>query len=296
MDLTLQQLRAVLAVHDAESFTVAAERARVAQSSLSRTVREVERKLGVELFRRTTRRLATTPEGAEFCVVARRAVSSFDAGMQHFAGLLAGDRGRVRLAALPSLAAILLPPVLSAHRAAHPEVEVALEDALSGEVLRRVRDGDVDLAVTVLDGVEDDLEVRELTADRFRCVLPPGHRYAERESLTWADLDGEPHVAFDSASSVRRHADRAFATAGVRPRQVLEVRTIAAVAGMVAAGLGVAVMPGLVLPLVEFAGLRDLPLVEPAVHRRIAVVRDPSRPLSAAAGEFLRTLAESRPG
>ena len=60
MDLTLQQLRAVLAVHDAESFTVAAERARVAQSSLSRTVREVERKLGVELFRRTTRRLATT--------------------------------------------------------------------------------------------------------------------------------------------------------------------------------------------------------------------------------------------
>lgn len=287
MDLSLQQLRMILAVHDAGGFTLAAQRSHLAQSSLSRTVREVERKLGVELFRRTTRELAITPEGAEFCTVARRIVGSFDAGMNHFDGFLAGARGQVRIATLPSLAAILLPPVISAYRAEHPHVDVAIEDALSGEVLRRVRSGAVDLAVTVrLDGSEDDLEVHPLVADRFCCVFPPGHRFAEHTRLDWAELAGEPYIAFDTGSSIRRHTDRAFPNA----RPALEARNIAAVAGLVAAGLGVSAVPGLVLPLMGFAGLGHLPLSGPEVHRRVVVIRDPARPLAPAADAFLRAL------
>ncbi|MBQ6639945.1 MAG: LysR family transcriptional regulator [Saccharopolyspora sp.] len=287
MDLTLQQLRLVVAVHDAGGFTLAAQRLHLAQSSLSRTVREVERKLGVELFRRTTRELASTPEGAEFCAVARRIVGSFDAGMNHFDGFLAGARGQVRIATLPSPAAMLLPPVISAYRAAHPHVDVAIEDALSGEVLRRVRSGAVDLAVTVrLDGSEDDLEVYPLAVDRFCCVFPAGHRFADRTRLEWADLADEPCIAFDTSSSIRWHTDRAVPNA----RPALEARNIAAVAGLVAAGLGVSAVPGLVLPLMEFAGLGHLPLSGPEVHRRVVVIRDPARPLAPAADAFLRTL------
>ncbi|MER7014473.1 LysR family transcriptional regulator [Saccharopolyspora sp. NPDC000359] len=290
MDLTYQQLRLVLAVHDAGSFTLAAEELHLAQSSMSRTVREVERKLGTTLFHRTTRNLVTTPEGDEFCRVARRVVDAFDAGINHFEGFLAGSRGRVRVAALPSLAAILLPPVVSTYRAAHPGVELSIVDGMSDEVLQQVRSGEVDLAVTVTAEPLPDLDVRPIATDQFCCVFPPQHRFSQRRELTWADLAGEPHIAFEPSSSIRQHAERAFATAQVGPEVVLESRNIGTVAGLVAAGLGVAVVPGLVLPLVQFAHLEHRALGAPETRRQIAVVRDPNRPLAAASEAFVATI------
>ncbi|WP_221467783.1 LysR family transcriptional regulator [Saccharopolyspora phatthalungensis] len=296
MDLTLQQLRLVLAVHDAGSFTLAADQLHLAQSSMSRTVREVERKLGITLFERTTRNLVTTPEGAEFCRVARRMVEAFDAGINHFEGFLAGSRGRVRIAALPSLAAILLPPVVSAYRTAHPEVELSIEDGMSDEVLHRVRTGVVDLAVTVVPEPLPGLHVRPIAADRFCCVFPPSHRFSETRRLDWAELADQPHIAFERTSSIRQHAERAFATAKVRPEVVLESRNITTVAGLVAAGLGVAVMPGLVLPLIGFAGLEHRALGNPEIRRHIAVVRDPHRPLAAATEAFMAAIGQTQRG
>ncbi|MER6987619.1 LysR family transcriptional regulator [Saccharopolyspora hirsuta] len=294
MDLTFQQLRLVLAVHDAGSFTLAADNLHLAQSSMSRTVREVERKLGITLFQRTTRNLVTTPEGDEFCRVARRVVEAFDAGINHFEGFLAGSRGRVRIAALPSLAAILLPPVVSAYRAAHPGVDLSIADGMSDEVLQQVRSGEVDLAVTVTAEPLPDLDVRPIATDQFCCVFPPQHRFSRRRNLNWADLEGEPHIAFEPTSSIRQHAERAFATAQVCPELVLESRNIATVAGLVAAGLGVAVMPGLVLPLVQFANLEHRPLNDPETRRQIAVVRDPHRPLAAASEAFMTAITEAQ--
>ncbi|MGA6167460.1 LysR family transcriptional regulator [Amycolatopsis magusensis] len=292
MDLTVPQLRAVVEVADAGGFTSAAQRLHLAQSSLSRAIGEVERRVGVALFERTTRRLEPTPEGAEFVRIARGVLDAFDAGMRHFAGFLEGSAGRVRVATLPSLAAILLPPVVAAHGRAHPAVELSIEDALSGEVLDRVRAGAVDLAVTVVTEPLPDLEVRELAADRFCCIFPPEHAFADIPALTWSSLAGEPFIAFGTASSIRRLVDRALDADSVRTGRRIEARNIAAVAGLVAAGLGVSVVPGLVLPLVSFAGLAHARL--PAVERTIAVVRDPARPLAPAVRAFLDALFTDR--
>ncbi|WP_406688555.1 LysR family transcriptional regulator [Saccharopolyspora sp. ID03-671] len=294
MDLTVQQLRLVLAVHDTGGFTPAAERLHLAQSSISRAVRDVERRVGTTLFRRTTRQLVTTPEGVEFCLVARRVVESFDAGINHFQGFLAGSRGRVRVAALPSMAAILLPPVVSAYRAEHPDVELSITDGMSDEVLAEVRAGTADLGVTVVAEPPLDLVVLPIATDRMCAVFPPEHRFAARAALTWAELAGEPHIAFGADSSIRQHADRSFAAAGTRPRVVLESGNITAVAGLVAAGLGTAVMPGTVLPLVAFAGLAHVPLTEPETHRRIAVIRAPHHPQPPATRAFTEALTRAR--
>ncbi|HEX6360429.1 LysR family transcriptional regulator [Actinophytocola sp.] len=287
MDLTIQQLRVVLAVHDAGSFTSAAETLMQAQSSLSRTVLEVERRLGVALFQRTTRRLEPTAEGREFVHIARSTVATFEANLRHFAGFLDGQRGRVRVATLPSLAAILLPSIVSGYQRAHPEVELSIEDALADEVLTRVRAGLVDFAVTVVSGEPvDDLHVTPVAADRFCCVFPPGHPFAASTEVSWSDLAREAFIAFDRTTSIRQHLDRAFAESGSVPRIAIEARNISAVAGLVAAGLGVSAVPGLVLPLIRFAGLEHRPLGDPRVERRIAVVRVPGRPMSPAASAF----------
>jgi LysR family carnitine catabolism transcriptional activator len=294
-DLTLQQLRAVIAVHDAGSFTAAAEASRVAQSSLSRVVAEVERRVGAPLFARTTRRLEPTAAGHEFVAAARRAVGAVEAEMRHVEGFLVGRAGRVRIATLPSLAAILLPGVVSTFRRGRPDVALSIEDALSDEVLHRVRAGTADLAVTVVSAVPDplaDLVVTPVATDRFCCVLPPGHRFAGRAAVSWAELAGEPFIAFDRTTSIRQHVDASLAAAGAVPRQVVAARNIAAVAGLVAADLGVSVVPGLVLPLMGFAGVRHAVLEEPVAQRRIAVVRTAGRPLTPAAAAFVNVLTD----
>ncbi|MCP2164056.1 LysR family transcriptional regulator [Goodfellowiella coeruleoviolacea] len=296
MDLTIQQLRVVIAVHDAGSFTAAAEQLRLAQSSLSRTVLEVERRLGVTLFERTTRRLVPTAEGREFVAIARATTDAFDANLRHFSGFLDGHRGQVRIAALPSLAAILLPPVISAYRRRHNRVELSIEDALADEVLDRVRSGAVDLAVTVVSALAqplDDLDVSPVATDQFCCVFPRDHRFAGLAELSWADLADEPFISFDRTTSIRQHVELAMAEARVRPHTVIDARNIAAVAGLVAARLGVSVVPGLVLPLTQFAELDHRPLRAPRTSRLIAVVRAPHRPLAPAATAFVDALTDA---
>jgi LysR family carnitine catabolism transcriptional activator len=144
--------------------------------------------------------------------------------MQDFSGFLAGRRGRIRIATLPSLAAILLPGVVSAFRGSNPDVELSIEDALSDEVLQRARAGAVDLAVTVVSAVPeplDDLAVTPVASDRFCCVVPPAHRFARRSTLAWAELVDEPFIAFDATTSIRQHVDASLAAAGVVPLRVV---------------------------------------------------------------------------
>ncbi|SPT57582.1 LysR family transcriptional regulator [Actinomadura welshii] len=298
MDLTIQQLRAVLAVAREGSFTAAGERMRLAQSSLSRTVADVERRVGVTLFERTTRQVLLTPAGHEFAGVAERIVGEFDRGINHFSGFLAGTRGQVRIATLPSLAATLLPAVVSRYRRDRPGVRVQIEDALLGQVLERVDAGHADLAVTVLTEPPGPLAFRQIAADHFFCVFPPGHplgRGGPDEPVPWSALGGHEFIAFDRASSVRSFADRGLREAGARPGPVTEARNIAAVAGLAAAGLGVSAVPGLVLPLIEFARLERRRLERPALSRPIGVVSDPRRPRAPAVRHFL-DLLETSPG
>jgi len=111
--------------------------------------------------------------------------------------------------------------------------------------------------------------------------------------VAWSQLADEAFIAFDRTTSIRQHLDRAFAEAGSQPRNAIEARNISAVAGLVAAGLGVSAVPGLVLPLTRFAGLSHRPLGAPRTERRIAVVRVPHRPLSPAATAFRTAITDA---
>lgn len=292
MDLSLVHLRAVVAVADAGGFTAAAQQLDVAQSSLSRAVHEVERRTGVRIFERTTRQVVATTEGRELVALARHALSEVDTSMNHFAGYLAGTRGTVTVATLPSLAATLLPEVVGAFHRSRPSVALRIRDALSLEVTDHVRTGAVDLAVTVLQRPVPGLRVQPIATDRFLVVTPPDHAFAGRASVRWADLGGHDLIAFDRTSSIRAYVDRALETTGTRPGRFMEARNVAAVAGLVAAGLGLSVVPALVLPLMQFAGLRPVLVEDPVLERSICLLTDPRRPQATATRAFVATLLD----
>jgi DNA-binding transcriptional LysR family regulator len=294
VDLSIQQLRVLVAVADSGSFTAAGERVGLGQSSLSRTVAEVERRVGVRLFQRTTRRVVPTPEGVELVRVSREVLESFERGMAHFQGFLDGTQGVVRIAALPSLAALLLPPLVSLFREAHPAVRVEMEDGLLGDVVARIRSGHADLGLTVELEEEAGLAFRPLVTDAFYVVFPPGHALGGSEVVEWTALQGLPFVRLHPTSSVRAHVDRALEAGGIRVGAVTEVRNVSAVGGLVAAGEGISAVPGFVLPLLAFAGLESRPLRAPEVTRSIGVLLDPDRPFTPAAQAFIETMARAR--
>jgi DNA-binding transcriptional LysR family regulator len=292
MNPSLSQLEAVLAVAADKSFSGAARRQLVAQSSLSRTIAQVERMCGVKLFERTTRRLELTADGERFVHAAEAILSAYRQEIGEFEAYLSGTRGVLRLAALPSLAVSLLPPMITRFRHRFPEIAVEVEDVLEGQIAEQIRSGAVELAVTAEPPVSARSQIPALrfdaiAVDEFFCVLPQGHRLLDRSAIDWTDFAGEAFIGFDDASSVRRIVDDTLLERGVVPARWLSARNVASVAGLCAAGLGVSAAPGFVLPLMAVPGVVIRPIGDTPVQRRIGVLRGGRRRPSPAARQFL---------
>ncbi|MGS2587086.1 LysR substrate-binding domain-containing protein [Streptomyces hebeiensis] len=294
MDVTLRQLAAYSAVARAASFTAAATELHVSQSSLSRAVADLERNLGLRLLERDTRNVQLTPAGTEALRIADQILAAHRTGLAQLGRYAAGERGSIALATLPSVAAVLLPPVISAFRAGRPEVSVRILDGLERAVLARVVDGDADFAVSTAVRRTPGTTLRPLVRDRFDAVLPEGHPLAERSEVSWREMGQEPFLAVGTDSSVRRLTDAAFDRAGVAAAPAAEAGSVATVGGLVAAGLGVSAMPALVHPLVAPGKLVRRPLVNPVVERRLYVVLPTRRAIPPGAQRFLERLEEFR--
>jgi LysR family carnitine catabolism transcriptional activator len=287
MSPTLHQLEVFRRVALTGSFSQAAADLRLSQPVVSRTIGDIERHLGTRLLERTTRSVALTAAGREFLAVTESVLDTYRRGLRRFAAYQAGEYGHVTIAALPSVAAVLLPPVVAGFLASHPGITLHLLDGTTREVLEHLRSGAADLAVTDQSPASAGLDVHPLAEDRVLAVLPAGHRYSSRPELTWADLATERFIAFSPDSSVRRLTDLGFAQAGVEPETLVETRAVATAGGMIAAGLGISAMPELVLPLLSFTHLTTRPLERPAVTRKLALFLRPGETLHPAARQLL---------
>ncbi|MFF0160965.1 LysR family transcriptional regulator [Streptomyces sp. NPDC005263] len=293
MENNLRQLAAYAAVARARSFTAAAARLHVSQSSLSRAVADLERQLGTLLLERDTRNVQLTVAGVEALRIAEQIVNAHRSGMKELERFLLGEAGTVAVATLPSVAAVLLPPAIAGFRRQWPRVTMQIMDGLEQSVLGRVLSGDADFAITTGEP-SGQLEHRPLVRDRFVAVLPQDHPLAEGPEVSWEELSREPFLAVGPESSVRRLTDAAFAQIGVRAAPATEAGNVATVGGLVAAGLGVSALPALVLPLLGTGSIVHRPLVGPVVDRRLDVALRARRALPVAASRFLETLEDSR--
>jgi len=293
INLTVSHLRGIVALADCRSFTAAAQSLGLAQSALSRTIADAEQRLNVSLFTRTTRSVEATADGREVAAHARRILLGFDAGMRDMEGFLTGDSGSVSIACLPSIAATFLPPYVLAFRQANPGVQVSIKDGLLASTLAAVRAGTVDMGVVATTGPLAGLQQEPIGSDSFYCAVPRTHRFASRESVGWAELAGEAFIAFGPDSSVEGIARRALADAGAKLGSIIPAENVGAVAGLVAAGLGITAVPGMVLPMMSFADLAHIPLT-PTVTRDISIVYLPEQRQTACARAFVEVLRTGR--
>lgn len=293
MNITLRQIRAAAAVADHGSFTRAADHLHLTQSACSGLVRDLEEALGVRLFDRTTRRVAVTEAGREFLGAARRTLGDLEEAVGDIQALAARRRGRVTVAAPPLLAATLLPAAIRAFGAAHPGIQVVLQDVATDEIVGRVRSAAADIGVGTFDPAEDGVSRRLLARDRLRLFCPPGHGLAARRTVPWRALGGEALVSLVRASDVRRLTDDALGRAGVATRPAFEVSQMATAIALVDAGAGLAVLPAYAARYTRLFDVVSRPLVAPVVPRDISLLTALDRSLSPAAESFAAALRDA---
>jgi LysR family carnitine catabolism transcriptional activator len=298
-DLSSRQLRAFTALADQRNFTHAAQTCHLSQPAFSALIATLESALGARLFDRDKRSVQLTPEGRLFEGAARRLLEDMGSALESLASHVELRQGRVRIAALPSLAAGWLPAVFAEFMHAWPGITLELHDALSDACIALVRSGQADFALAVpgAGAALSDLRTRRLCADGFHLVCLPGHPLVGETRLTPTKLAHWPFIQMTRNSSVRQALDAALHP--LRLNTVFEVEHLATVRGLVEAGLGISVVPA--LTLFHFQGAvvtRPLPL--PSLQRSVHLVqrKGASLPVAAQAlhGLIVERLGNRVPG
>lgn len=234
---TLRQLSYLVAVAEAGTFAAAAQRLHVSASALSLALDELERALGVQLtVRRRAHGVRLTAAGTDTVGRARRLLR--DAG--ELAGGTDGGTGvagTVRLGCFPTLAPVVLPGLLVRFAAAHPRARVEFTEADQGVLTRRLRDGELDLAVLYDHDLDAGLVTRRITANTPYLLLPAAHPLAGRDAVHLREVAAEPMVLFDLPPA-SAHLTTVLRAAGVVPPVAHRTSTVELARALVAAGLG----------------------------------------------------------
>ena len=289
-----RELDVFLALAQTLSFRRTALQMHVSQSAVSGTVVRLEEALGVRLLDRTTRTVQLTQAGEVFLKLAQFVSHQMQETLRRVRAVAQLQVGRLALAALPSLAAGVVPRAFARFAAEHPGVQLELIDSLAGPAFDMVRAGRVDFALTAANPAYADLDWEPLASDRFVLLLSKDHALAKgRSALRWSRIADLPHISMPAPTSVRQYADEAFLTHRIRFAPSYEVEHLATIAAMVAANLGVSALPELAAQVAQRDGVVCRPLREPVLHRPIGLVTLRGRRLSLAATKMVAWLREA---
>ena len=258
----LRLLAALVAVADESSVSAAAIRLHVAQPSLSRQLRTLERRLGLTLFERSGRRLQVTAAGEQVVTAARRALAAADDVVHAAHRVAVGHIGRLRIAVLPGASPMMLVGGLAAFRRRHPGVETTVAELPDDEQHRGLREGRIDVAFNGMVTPPQDLAHRVLMTEPLCLVVPSEHRLAGADRATIGDLAGERVVFFDRSVQPVGHKwlTEQLRAAGVATE--LQSATLMNIFATVAAGLAVSVLVRSYSSLLQPAGVRFVPLTD----------------------------------
>ncbi len=302
--MEIRHLRAFAALAREKSFTRAAASLRVAQPAVSQQIRALEQELGVVLIERSNRTGALTEAGQALLARAERVLAEVHDAAEEMAAHAGLRRGVVRLGcALQTLLETTLPPLFAAFRARYPEVRIAVRELHTRQILRLLARGEVELGLVHLGRVEGgrlmggesaspDLALKHLRREPLVALVATGHRLAGRARLRVAALRDEPFVAFQPGATVRLLVAEAAARHGFEPQIAFSTANLGTVKAMVAAGLGVAVVP---LSALDAPGppLRAIELDEPRLERVVVLARNKARYEGPAAAAVRRALSDA---
>ena len=287
--MELHQLRYVCAVAEMGSFSRAAERCRIAQPSLSQQVLKLEEDLGTRLFDRLGRSVSLTEAGRAFVPHARSILSQLEAARSSVADKVAELHGSVAVGAIPTVAPYLVPRYATAFARKYPEAKLRIVEETTPVLVQGLRDLSIDLAILALPLRYKDLELFPLRTEPLFAVLPRDHPLAAAKSVVLKDLRGEAFVMLRDGHCFRDLSIAACTHARVTPRIAFESGQFSSLFGMVAAGVGISLVPEMAID--RNAGCRYVRLRDARATRTIVAATLHGRSFNRVQQAFLSGIA-----
>jgi DNA-binding transcriptional LysR family regulator len=274
--MELQQLEYFRVVARTEHVTQAAEELAITQPALSRAMARLERDLGVALFDHRGRSVKLNRYGEAFLRHVERALGALDEGRRELTDLADRDAGVIAFGFAHALGTSVVPDLIAGFRQQHPRARFQLLQNASHIILDELEAGDVDLAlVSPVPPASDRIETLQLSSEELLLVVPHDHRFAKRKSVRLAELRDDTFVCLREGYGLRTLTDHFCAQAGFTPKIAFEGEEIATLRGLVAVGLGVAIIPAATSPAESTPP--QLHINEPVCRRSIGLLWDPSR-------------------
>jgi DNA-binding transcriptional LysR family regulator len=242
--MEIRQLKAFMAIADARTFTAAAQRIHYTQAALSMQIKQLEREVGVPLFTRMPRRVVLTEAGERLMVRAQHILREHDAALAELAELAGAKHGRLRVGSASGMVSTdSLPAILKKLRKIHTHAEVSVTSGTSEELVKKILAGETDAAFVSLPVQARNVETELLSQDQLVAIASPRHALANQRVVSAFALAGEKLILGERGGNTRRLIDEFFSEAGLKPTVAMELSRQAAIKNMVAADMGVGIVP-----------------------------------------------------
>jgi LysR family hydrogen peroxide-inducible transcriptional activator len=268
--MEVHQLRYFCAVARQGTFTRASEVEHVAQPSLSQQILKLEAELGSRLFDRLPRSAKLTVFGKAFLPKAERILRELEQAKTELLEMAGDEKGNVVVGIIPTIAAYLLPKLLTGFAQQHPLINIRVIEDITPTLLERLHQGDIDMVIAALPIPGSELSSVELLEERFYAVLPEQHALAGRKALSLAELNREPFLLLKEGHCFRDSLIAACRQSRVQPAVAFESGQFATIFAMVSAGMGVSAVPAMAVQ--PQPGCRFIPISGKRSTRTVGIV------------------------
>lgn len=286
--LELRQLRYFVEVAEREHISAAAEHLHVAQSAISRQIANLEEELGTPLFERVGRNVKLTPVGKIFLEHSLTALKAIDFATKQVEEYLDPQKGVIKVGFPTSLASYVLPTVISAFKRQYPDVAFQLRQGSYKYLIEAVKNRELNLALLGPIPPKDELiDVRVLFSENMYALLPTSHPLAKNESINLIDLRHENFVLFPEGYVLQKVVVDACRSVGFLPNITSEGEDMDALKGLVAAGIGITLLPESSLYDSTPRLTVKVPIAMPVIRRTVGVIYPTTRDLAPSEQIFL---------
>lgn len=271
--MNLYQLRYFVALSHEQHYTKAARQLNITQPSLSHAIQQLEEELGVQLFEKKGRGNELTQYGADFLHSVEHALSVLDHGVENVKRHAKGE-GVIRLGFLRAVGVSFVPELVSSYlnQKSDYRAEFTFHTEKTPELLAGLKKRTYDI-VFCSRPVEGEYISVPIGRQDLVLIVPENHFLADRQQICLEETADEPYICFDHSTGLRPVVDTLFEAAGFNPKIAYETDEDQVIAGLVAAGFGIAVVP--YMEMLLKLNVKILSIIKPAVERSIYMVRDP---------------------
>jgi LysR family hydrogen peroxide-inducible transcriptional activator len=272
--MNLKDLKYLVALADTGHFGRAAQRTFVSQPTLSAQLKKLEEYLGVKLVERHPKNVQLTEVGKQIVARARHMLSEGDEILALARNNTDPLSGKLKVALIPTIGPYLLPRIMQKLRKALPQLGLMLYEHQTEDLLKRLKDGEIDLGILALPVDQDGLESRRLYREEFTVALPSDNPLAQKPSIKTADLKGQTLLLLEDGHCLRDQALEVCSRIDVREAEDFRATSLETLRHMVVAGLGVTLMPELAVesPFGSQRGLVIRQFTKPAPARTVGAV------------------------